>query len=181
MNKKIEIEVPEGKKAEWVNGVLALVDVKDNRPITERIKTFDDALKYLGCSDELVMEYNSCYVYSTKSTLAYMKLKIIAKALNECEIPYNKEGRAYYVWAYFYTEKEYDNLVEDEKKRAIKIDALGGAANSGANAGAFFVSAVIAFSIAFSRYSVRLAYKNKESAEYSAKQFRDLWIDFLLK
>lgn len=41
--KKIEIEIPEGKKAEWINGVLTLVDEsqKDNRPVTERIKTFE--------------------------------------------------------------------------------------------------------------------------------------------
>lgn len=45
MNKKIEIEIPEGKVAEWkeINGVatLVLVDEVDNRPVTERIKTFE--------------------------------------------------------------------------------------------------------------------------------------------
>lgn len=52
MNKKIEIQVPEGKVAEWkvVNGVttLVLVDEVDNRPVTERIKTFEDAVKATG-------------------------------------------------------------------------------------------------------------------------------------
>lgn len=50
MKANIEIEIPSGKKAEWVNGVLTLVDeqVKDNRPVTERIKTFEDACKELG-------------------------------------------------------------------------------------------------------------------------------------
>ena len=41
MNKKIEIQVPEGKVAEWkeINGVttLVLVDEVGNRPVTERI------------------------------------------------------------------------------------------------------------------------------------------------
>lgn len=48
--KKIEIEIPEGKKAEWINGVLTVVDEsqKDNRPVTERIKTFEDACEELG-------------------------------------------------------------------------------------------------------------------------------------
>lgn len=43
MKKKIEIEIPEGKVAEWkvINGVttLVLVDEVDNRPVTERIKS----------------------------------------------------------------------------------------------------------------------------------------------
>lgn len=42
MNNKIEIEIPEGKVAEWqeINGktVLVAVDGVDNRPVTERIK-----------------------------------------------------------------------------------------------------------------------------------------------
>ena len=40
---EIKIDVPAGKKAEWVNGVLTLVDEtpKDNRPVTERVKTFE--------------------------------------------------------------------------------------------------------------------------------------------
>lgn len=37
--KKVEIEIPEGKKVEWVNGVLTLVDDKPE-DIKERIKTF---------------------------------------------------------------------------------------------------------------------------------------------
>ena len=39
--KEISIPVPDGKRAEWINGVLTLVDEQkvDNRPVTERIKT----------------------------------------------------------------------------------------------------------------------------------------------
>ena len=61
--KKIEIEVPEGKKAEWVNGVLTLVD--DNPPnVMERIKTFEDAYNELGKGHPLVVTYRA----SVKST-----------------------------------------------------------------------------------------------------------------
>lgn len=45
-NKKIiEIEIPRNKCAEWVNGVLTLVDEPQDEPqdVTERIKTFEDA------------------------------------------------------------------------------------------------------------------------------------------
>ena len=52
MNKKIEIEVPEGKKAEWqeIDGktILVAVDEADKRPVTERIKTFEDAVLATG-------------------------------------------------------------------------------------------------------------------------------------
>ena len=43
MNKKIEIEIPEGKVAEWkaINGVTTMVavDEADNRQLQKRIKT----------------------------------------------------------------------------------------------------------------------------------------------
>lgn len=50
MSKQITIPVPDGKRAEWINGVLTLVDEQkvDNRPVTERIKTFEDACNALG-------------------------------------------------------------------------------------------------------------------------------------
>ena len=97
MNKKIEIEIPEGKKAEWkvINSVttLVLVDESDNLPVTERIKTFEDALKEVGRlaegGNEVIANILLCDYESnannilTKSTLAYMKLCIIAAALNE--------------------------------------------------------------------------------------------------
>ena len=52
-------EVPEGYKAEWVNGVLTLVQDKkeDTRPVTERVKTFEDAVAELGEDNNLVHLY----------------------------------------------------------------------------------------------------------------------------
>ena len=47
--KQIQLSVPDGKRVEWqeVDGktIAVLVDeeVKDDRPVTERIKTFEDA------------------------------------------------------------------------------------------------------------------------------------------
>ena len=84
MNKKIEIEIPEGKVAEWkeINGVttLVLTDEKDNRPVTERIKTFEDAVKATGMT--LPFDDNQLS-YLPKDIVAYMKLRLIAAALNE--------------------------------------------------------------------------------------------------
>lgn len=39
---KIEIEIPDGKRAEWVNGVLTLVE-DTFKDVRDRIKTFEDA------------------------------------------------------------------------------------------------------------------------------------------
>ena len=84
MKKKIEIQVPEGKVAEWkeINGVttLVLTDEKDNRPVTERIKTFEDAVKATGMT--LPFDDNQLS-YLPKDVVAYMKLRVIAAALNE--------------------------------------------------------------------------------------------------
>lgn len=57
--KKVEIEIPVGKKIEWVNGVLTLVDEKP-KDVTERIKTFEDACHELGESHPLVKEWQMC-------------------------------------------------------------------------------------------------------------------------
>jgi hypothetical protein len=45
--KRVEIEIPVGKVAKWVDGVLTLVDEKP-QDVTERIKTFEEAYK---CSE----------------------------------------------------------------------------------------------------------------------------------
>lgn len=42
MSKEITISVPDGKRAEWINGLLTLVDEPkkvDKSPVMERIKT----------------------------------------------------------------------------------------------------------------------------------------------
>ena len=90
--KKIEIEIPKGKKAKWINGVLTLVDEsqKDNRPVTERIKTFEDACEELGAEHPLVKLWTD-YPYiglnsQSEDVVAYMKLRIICAALNELSL-----------------------------------------------------------------------------------------------
>lgn len=88
--KEITLEIPEGKRAEWINGVLTLVDEQkvDKRPITERIKAFDDACEALGDKHPFVTQY--CLISftfkddpMTKDFIAYLKLRIIVAALND--------------------------------------------------------------------------------------------------
>ena len=188
MSKKIEIEIPEGKVAEWkvINGVttLVLTDEKDNRPVTERIKTFEDARKEVRRLAEggnevlanLLCDYESNAAnILTKSTLAYMKLCIIAAALNEgWEHQLTKEKYRYYPCFYQYKQEEIDRM-DDEKK---EIWLSGSHYGYGSNCGIAYSHC--AWSHAQSVLSARLAVKSEELANYFGQQFIDIWSDYLI-
>ena len=177
--KKIEIEIPEGKKAEWINGVLTLVDEsqKDNRPVTERIKTFEDARSELGSAHPLVEEYETitcrCGGLST-DILAYMKLRIICAALNEGREPqFTKDEWRYFPWFILYTQKEIDHMDEDEKSRLVYRSR----SDASAFGGVAFASAHYDASRAYAYLGSRLAFKSRELAIYAGKQFIELYAD----
>ena len=178
--KKIEIEIPEGKKAEWINGVLTLVDEsqKDNRPVTERIKTFEDACEELGAEHPLVKLWTD-YPYiglnsQSEDVVAYMKLRIICAALNEgWEPQFTKDEWRYFPWFVLCTQEEIDGMNEDEKSRVVYrsghcASASGGVACAGALYDASGADAVI---------GSRLAFKSRELAIYAGKQFIELYAD----
>lgn len=151
MKKKIEVEIPDGKYAKWVNGVLTLVD----DDVTKRIKTLEDACNELGEKHPLVTQYRlsvaAAYIGDpmTEDFIAFLKLRIIAAALNEgWEPTFEKDEERWYPW---FTVKQ-DSLV--------------------------FASAYYAGSDSSSNGGVRLAFKSKELAEYAGKQFTDIYKDF---
>ena len=120
--KLISIEVPEGKKVEWVNNVLTLVDDKP-KDIMERIKTFKDALNELGRNHPLVFQYNNIDDVDSDLT-AYLKLRIIVAALNEGWTPkFTEDECRYYPYFYLYTKDEVERMDEDKKKNLV---AFGG-------------------------------------------------------
>ena len=190
--KTIQIEVPADKKAEWqeVGGktVLVMVDEKDNRPVTERIKTFEDACNELGEDHPMVSVYDalvsrangeqSLAEWMGKDVVAFLKLRIITEALNEGWHPkFTEDEYRYYPWFYIYTKEEYDNFYEEEKRRCV-----GRASSSAvANGGLVFSYAHVASSISNSYSGVRLAFSNRDLAEYAGKQFIDIWADFVLE
>ena len=188
-SKKIEIEIPAGKKAEWVNGVLTLVDeqVKDNRPVTERIKMFEDACKELGESHELVNQYNSVLrgLADSNTTeeqdadiVAYLKLRIIAAALNEgWEPQFTTDEWRYFPYFVLYTQEEIDEMDDEQKHRVVyrsynSANALGGVASAGT---------VNVSSITFTYIGSRLAFKTRELAKYAGEQFIEIWADYVFK
>lgn len=191
--KTIQIEVPANKKAEWqeVDGktVLVMVDEKDNRPVTERIKTFEDACNELGEDNLMVRVYQTLIAragkteqslaeWMGKDVVAFLKLRIITEALNEGWHPkFTEDEYRYYPWFYIYTKEEYDNFSEEEKRRCV------GRASYFANAygGLVYSSASNASSYSNTEYGVRLAFSTRELAEYAGKQFIDIWADFVFE
>lgn len=180
--KKVEIEIPEGKKAEWVNGVLTLVD-DTPKDIKERVKTFEDACNTLGEKHPLVKEYWSVVDVNldiTQDLIAYLKLRIIAAALNEgWEPTFDKDECRYYPWFYLYTQKEYEKLDEDEKK-SCRVP-LRSNSHASAYGGLVFTNAIHAGSNSCAHIGVRLVFKARELAEYCGKQFIDIWADLLIE
>lgn len=188
--KTIQIEVPADKKAEWqeVGGktVLVMVDEKDNRPVTERIKTFEDACNELGEDHPMVSVYDalvtrangeqSLVEWMGKDVVAFLKLRIITEALNEGWHPkFTEDECRYYPWFFIYTKEEYDNFSEEEKRRCV------GRAGDGAKAsgGLVYSNANSASSGSYTYNGVRLAFSNRDLAEYAGRQFIDIWADFV--
>lgn len=180
---EIKVTVPDGKRAEWkeINGeqALVLVDVKDNRPVTERIKTFEDAVEELGESNPLVSLYRSFESdlpekdESDKDVLAFIKLRIVVAALNEGWVPtFEKDEYRWFPWYYIYTKEEVDAMDEDEKRRVV-----GRAGNYAPPSGGCVCAHASNGSASSSTpYGARLAFRDRERAEYAGRQFAELYV-----
>ena len=185
MNKTIEIQIPEGKVAEWkeINGVttLVLVDEVDKRPVTERIKTFEDAVKATGMTLPFDDNQLSCL---PKDVVAYMKLRIIAAALNELhettldEFPkFTTDEYRWYPWFNLYEQEDIDKMDEEGKK---SIWLFGSSSCYGACCGLAFAASHNAWTGSNAAISARLAVKSEELAKYFGQQFIDIWSDYMI-
>ena len=163
MKKKIEIEIPEGNIAKWkvVNGVttLVLTDEKDNRPVTERIKTFEDACNELGEENVLVQAYRTAEFNTSgnqndvSDVVAYLKLRVISEALNEgWEPQFTTDEYRHYPWFYIYTQEEIDNM-DEEKKKSLSL--FGVHSDDGANCGLAYANSNNAWSNSNANISAR--------------------------
>lgn len=171
---KIEIEIPVGKVAKWVDGVLTLVDEKP-QDVTERIKTFEDARKELGEGHQFVQEWKMIRKTLAPDLEAYMRLRIITAALNEgWEPQFTKGERRWYFWYDLITKEQYDKLSADDKGRVLGR----GGNNAYAYYGLVFADAHNASSISYSLFSSRLAFKSEKLAAYAGRQFAGIYSDF---
>ena len=185
MSKEITIPVPDGKRAEWINGVLTLVDEQkvDNCPVTERIKTFTDACNALGDEHPLVTQYRlTAAAYKgdpmTEDFIAYLKLRIIVAAINEGWEPKFEKGEyRYFPRFYFYTKEEYDKLDDEVKGRCVL--------RSGYYTNSYYgFDLTITYhdtSYSFTCFGSRLAFRTRELAAYAGRQFIEEWADFMFK
>lgn len=182
---KIEIEIPKGCKAEWVNGVLTLVQDKkeDLRPVTERVKTFEDAVAELGEAHPLCVHFREMYDNflfeggaAVSDIVAYLKLRIITAALNEGWTPqFTDDEYRYYPWFALYGEQKWNDLPEDTKRQHGVLFVFGGGATYGALAGCVYDRDP---STTIARVGSHLCFKAGELAMYAGKQFASLWLDF---
>ena len=180
MSKEITIHVPDGKRAEWINGILTLVDEQkvDNRPVTERIKTFHDAYCELGNEHPFVKSYEK-YVNTASGeeaeVIAYLKLRIVSAALNEgWEPQFAEDEHHWYPW-FILWDKEGMKDKCDVEKIEKKLWPFGRNLNKTSNCGLLYINSVV-----HSNLPTSLAVKSEELAAYFGKQFIEIWSDYLL-
>ena len=147
-------------------------------PVTDRVKTFNDAVEELGEEHEAVKAYRAVewYLRNQMSDIkAYLQLRIITAALNEGWEPQFVRGEyRWYGWYDLISKEDYEALSDEEKGRCV------GRSYNVAYAGGGLVCSVAydASSNSGAAYSSRLAFKSEKLAEYAAKQFIEIYADF---
>ena len=181
--KKVEIEIPVGKVAKWVDGVLTLVDEKP-QDVTERIKTFADACRELGSDHPFVKAYDGYVSHihqhdmNDYDLVAYLQLRIITAALNEgWEPQFTKGERRWYFWYDLITKEQYDKLSAEDRGRVVGR----GGSNANALYGLVFAHAHFASSHSSPSYGSRLAFKSEKLAAYAGRQFAEIYVDVCFK
>lgn len=161
----------------------------DNRPITERVKTFEDACRELGnhpfvkaakapcgqCDD-----CESCNVANMESDLvAFLKLRVICAALNEgWEPQFTEDEYRWYPWHILWTKDELAEKDEEWKQREALIDTGDYVTDY---AGFACAGSVCVASGADARFGSRLCLKSEALSDYCGTQFIRLWADFKLR
>ena len=171
------------KIAELIVSELEKENVKtDTRPITERVKTFEDACDVLGPEHPLVMSWFrfGCDSGPKDDNLnAYLKLRIICAALNEgWEPKFTKNEWRYTPWFNLFTDKEIADMDcgEARNMRLMRLSDRYQTEYAG-----FGYKHLIGTPSKKSAYiGSRLCLKSDELAIYCGKQFIDIWADYLL-
>lgn len=156
---------------------------QDDRPVTERIKTFEDAVAALGAEHPFVVSYNIMTErFNPQSDdadiISYLKLRIIVAALNEGWEPKFTEEEWRYVPVHFlYTDEELAEKDEDWKRDRCLIPTGDYVTEFAGLASAYSYGAPSATSASVGS---RLCLKTPELATFCGKQFIELWADFWL-
>lgn len=150
-------------------------------PATERVKTYEDAVNELGEDNPIVVAASTASwrfpEAVNKDLVAYMKMRVIVAALNDGWEPQFVPGeQRWYPWYELISKEDYEAMSEDEKQERRFV----GRSNYYAYAvgGLVCSYAFHASSFSYAGYGSRLAFKSEELAEYSGKQFAELFADF---
>lgn len=172
------------KKEKKVLELLFGVETFRPKNVMERVKTFEDACRELGKNHPFVLAYQNTNLRDpevaddNKDVIAYLKLRIIAAALNEGWKPKFVKGEfRYFPYFYLCSDEDISRMGEDEKSRVVYRPNYGTYENGG-----------MAYEIAkdgsasfFATFMPLLVFKTSELAEYAGKQFVYLYADYLLK
>ena len=155
---------------------------KDNRPVTERVQTFQDALDELGSAHPLWIEYRDIMAAKegavSTDLIAYLKLRIITAAFNEGWEPRFTPGEyRYYPWFWLYTKDEWNELDEEDKENGV---FFGGYAYYGAYCGFLYAHTYNAPSNTNAYIGSRLCFETRAKAECAAKRFAQLYFDYYM-
>lgn len=151
----------------------------DNRPITERVKTWEDACKILGvCPEEAERQWADGGL-TMPDEIAYQKLRMIVSALNEGWQPqFTKKEYRWYPYFILYTEDEIALRSEDWKRdhylqptSEYRVSAYAGIACTYTYNAPSDTTALL---------GSRLCFKSETIANYAGKQFIKLWMDLYL-
>lgn len=172
------------KKEKKVLELLFGVETFRPKNVMERVKTFEDACRELGKDHPFVLAYQNTNLRDpevaddNKDVIAYLKLRIIAAALNEGWKPKFVKGEfRYFPYFYLCSDEDISRMSEEGQSRVVyrssyHASAYGGVSCAFANNGSASV---------FATFMPLLVFKTSELAEYAGKQFVYLYADYLLK
>lgn len=147
------------------------------KDIMERVKTFEDACHELGIEPDKWLQ-DKAELGFEPDVIAYMKLRIICKALNEgWEPQFTEDEWRYYPWFTLWTEDELSEK-SDEWKTDRHLISTGEYQTD--YAGLVCAASAYAPSAANAYIGSRLCLKSDTLAVYCGKQFINIWADFCL-
>lgn len=124
--------------------------------ITDKIKSFEDACKHLGLNPNDLPVVDMLPEKDRKSIIAYYKLTIITRALNEGWEPDFSNWNEYKYYNWFYVE-------ENKDQRSSGFRYYG-----------------TCYADTYASVGSRLCFKNRELAKYATEQFKELYREYLL-
>lgn len=164
--------------------------VEDRRPVTKRIKTLEDACRELnvraGGWHPLVIELEqSADVIDSKDAIAYLKLRVIAAALNDGWEPKSTQGEGewFYTPCFTFVSKDAYSKMCNEKKAAVCriVDQSWSSDIACVGCGISYACVKSTPPIpSISGYTTRLFFKTSMLAEYAGRQFIEIWRDLIL-